>query len=118
MACMSQEKKAKIAKKLKTIVPKGWKYSLRVRNHSAIVLTIRRGPAELLKDSDEDNHAKINHYYIEKRYEGKVLETMKEIIAALNLDNYDNSDAMTDYFDVGHYVEVQIGEWDKPFVVA
>jgi hypothetical protein len=37
-------------------------------------------------------------------------------VRALNCDNYDNSDSMTDYFDVGHYVDLNIGKWDKPFV--
>jgi hypothetical protein len=30
--------------------------------------------------------------------------------------NWDNSDPMTDYFDVNFYVHLNIGEWDKPFV--
>ena len=25
---------------------------------------------------------------------------------------------MTDYFDVGFYVSLSIGEWDKPYVVT
>lgn len=37
---------------------------------------------------------------------------------ALNTDNYDNSDVQTGYFDVGHYVELRIGRWDKPFQVT
>jgi len=45
-----------------------------------------------------------------------VLQTMRAIIKALNLDNYDRSDSMTDYFDVGHYVNINIGRWNKPFV--
>lgn len=29
--------------------------------------------------------------------------------------NYDHSDPMRDYFDVGFYAHIDIGKWDKPF---
>ena len=48
MAYMNQEKKAKIAAALKTVVPKGWKYSLAVRNHSSIVMNIKSAPVDLV----------------------------------------------------------------------
>jgi phenolic acid decarboxylase len=44
MAYVNQEKKAKILKK---VMPKGWKYSLAVRNHSTIVCTIKSAPVDL-----------------------------------------------------------------------
>jgi hypothetical protein len=28
--------------------------------------------------------------------------------------NHDRSDSQTDYFDVGWYIEIQFGQWDKP----
>jgi len=28
---------------------------------------------------------------------------------------YDNSDAMTDYFDTAYYTNIRIGKWDKPY---
>ena len=39
------------------------------------------------------------------------------MIQALNTDNHDNSDIQTDYFDVGHYVELNIGTWEKPYEI-
>ncbi len=30
-------------------------------------------------------------------------------------DLYDNSDIMTDYFDVAWYVDINIGKWNKPY---
>jgi hypothetical protein len=30
-------------------------------------------------------------------------------------DFYDNTDIMTDYFDVSHYIDISIGKWDKPY---
>jgi len=122
MAYMNQEKKRKIAAELKKAIPSDWKYSLGVDNHSTIVLTIQSAPVDLLssiEDSDSNHdrtYLQLNHYYPQNRYEGAVLQTMRAIIKALNLDNYDRSDSMTDYFDVGHYVNINIGRWNKPFV--
>jgi hypothetical protein len=35
----------------------------------------------------------------------------------MNGGNHDNSDVQTDYFDVGWYVDVNIGSWDKPYTL-
>jgi hypothetical protein len=32
--------------------------------------------------------------------------------------NHDKSDVMTDYFNVGWYIDINIGKWDKPYKVA
>jgi len=31
---------------------------------------------------------------------------------------YDNSDAMTDYFDTAYYMDINVGQWDKPYVLT
>lgn len=45
----------------------------------------------------------------------------KEVVGSLNKNlnsyNYNDSDGMVDYFDTNFYGGVQIGKWDKPFVV-
>ena len=30
---------------------------------------------------------------------------------------YDNSDAMTDYFDTAYYMHIEVGKWDKSYEV-
>lgn len=128
MAYMNQEKKAKIAAALKGIVPKDWKYSLRVHHHSSIIMTISEGPKELTmvpasRSYGQDTPASVepyrqlNVYHIDKEFaEGSpVAETVQKIVEALNIDNHDRSDIMTDYFDVGHYVSLNVGSWQKPF---
>ncbi len=52
MAYMSQDHKKEINVLLKNIIPKTWKWSLSVRHHSAIVLTVFSGPKSLMIDSD------------------------------------------------------------------
>lgn len=46
------------------------------------------------------------NYYFELSKKG--FETLTAIIAIANQWNYDNSDSMTDYFDVGYYLDVDI----------
>ena len=31
---------------------------------------------------------------------------------------YDKSDAMTDYFDTAYYFHLNVGQWDKPYIVT
>jgi hypothetical protein len=123
MAYMNQTKKATIAQALALVVPKGWRYSLSVRNRMVIVMTIQSASADLIgeilnkREGFTDGNVSLNLYWLECAYQGELLETMEAIKGALNTDNHDNSDLQTDYFDVGHYVDLSIGKWDKPFVV-
>ena len=134
MAYMNQEKKAKIAAKLKDVVPKGWKYSLRVRNHSTIVMTIASAPVDLMGEAQRvtaerrasrgeapgnyaPTHLDVNPFYPEHSFD-ESLPVIRDIIAALNDGNHDRSDIMSDYFDVGWYVDINVGTWEKPFKVA
>lgn len=124
MAYMNQDKKAKIADALKRVMPKGWKYSLSVRHHRTIVLTIFEAPIDLIRafegseyfDPETRTYADVNPYHYRRQFSEKaVADIFDKIFAALNIDNYNNSDSMTDYFNVGHYVGVHIGRSNKPF---
>lgn len=126
MAYMNQEKKAQIAAALKKVMPKDWRYSLAVRNYSEIVMTIRKGPSNLMivpahGHVDEHIHAGIYRQVNPHSYKDNFLpefdEIFAKIYAALNsAGNYDNSDIMTDYFDVGYYVSLRVGDWDAAFL--
>lgn len=130
MAFMSQERKAVIHAELKRVIPKSWKWSLAVRHHSTIVLTITAAPEDLLGQMkaagaekallhnrqnyiENSTHADVNPYYY--RESGLDVETFDAIFAALNRGNHDRSEPQSDYFDVGWYVGVNIGRWDRPF---
>jgi hypothetical protein len=126
MAYMSQEHKQQIHTALKQIIPAGWKWSLAVRNHSTICLNIASAPVNLLGEMNEariarnnppqsfPTHASVNPYYVTEQFT-RSADLMKRIIAAMNAGNWDRSDIQTDYFDVGHYVAINIGMWNKPF---
>ena len=131
MAHMNQEKKAKIAAQLKKVVPSTWKYSLSVHNHSSIAMLIKSAPINLIdiytvkrcsegvrSSALSNGYLDMNPYSYKDHFAGELLATMDGIFKALNLDNYDKSDHQSDYFDVGHYVGLSAGRWDKPFVVS
>lgn len=128
MAYMNQEKKARIKKLLdEKIKHYPIKYSLAVRNHSTIVLNISEGdidfignyrqhlPADSHRLRSNDQYLDVNPYHFRNDFSGIALEILEAAMEALNLDNFDKSDIQSDYFHVGHYVDINIGKWDKPY---
>ena len=122
MAYMNQEKKKIIASKLKPVLKKyGVKGTLSVRNHSSIVLNVKSGPVDFIKDYGDAEDARkfgiqVNPYWFEEHFTGKSKKFLKEAFDALKgAGYYDNSDAQTDYFDTAYYYDINIGRWNKPY---
>jgi hypothetical protein len=132
---MNQEKKAKIVNLLKPVLKKyGVKGSLRVRNHSSIALTVKAGEIDFIKNFNEtvavqpggfrngapaEKYLQVNPYWFQEHFTGKAKQFLTEAIAALKgAEWYNNSDAMIDYFDTAYYFDVNIGAWDKPYVLV
>ncbi len=42
-------------------------------------------------------------------------DIMRRVVEIDSEYNWDKSDPMTDYFNVHHYLSLEIGRWDKPF---
>jgi len=130
MAYMNQDKKAKIAPKVKSILKKyGVKGTLGVHNHSTLVLNVSSGPIDFISNFNKvnedkwpvmkaENYLGINPYWYQEHFSGKALSFLKELLPAMNEGNHDRSDIQSDYFDVGWYVDVNIGRWDKPYQVV
>lgn len=134
MAYMSQEKKAVLAPRIKAILKKyGVKGSLAVRGHSTLVLNLKSGKIDFIGNSNRvcgGNHYQVsrgfkpnttgydqvNPYWYQDHYDGKAKTFLKEILAVMNDGNHDRSDIQTDYFDVGWYVDINIGKWNKPYI--
>lgn len=118
MAYVSQEMKQKLSPAIKAILKKyGLKGSLAVDNHSSLVLNIRSGRVDFQRDAVGEFHYQINHYWTDEHFSGVAKQFFAEVIPAMNDGNHDNSDSMTDYFDVGWYIDINVGRWDKPYVV-
>ena len=121
MAYMTQENKKKIAAELKKVIPAGWRWSLAVQHHSALSLTIAAAPIDLLKMNTGSNnvgvgYTSLHEYYLEREFSGELLSLFIAIKDAMNTGNHDRSDSQTDYFDVGWYININIGRWEKNFV--
>ena len=135
MAYMSQEKKAKISPKIKAILAKyKVKGSLAVRNHMTLCLNLKSGSIDFIANSNKvcgnspyqvasgfkpstSGYDQVNPYHFKDHYDGKALAFMQEVFAAMNDGNHDRSDIQSDYFDVGWYVDVNIGKWDKQYIL-
>ena len=132
MAFMNQERKASLAPAIKAALKKyGIKGTLSVYHHSTLVLTIKEGSINFFKNYNETiikfpqynnhplkdiNYFSINPYWYHEHFSGEVLDFLKEVVSAMNVGNWNNSDIMTDYFDVGWYIDINIGRWNKPYV--
>jgi len=129
MAYVSKELKAKIKTALNEVVPKTWKWSLAIDHHSCIVMTISKGPKELAiipagvefngtqRPERAVDSRQINDKHVDSSMiAGETRDIVVKIVKALNTDNYDKSDSQSDYYNVGHYVTLRVGRWDKAFV--
>jgi len=113
MAYMSQEKKRKLAPGIKSVLKKyGMKGTIAVDNHSSLVVNLKSGPIDF-----GASYNQVNPYWVDKHYEGDAKSFLMELVEAMNVGNYDNSDIMTDYFDVGWYININVGKWNKPYTV-
>ena len=133
MAYMSQEKKAQLAPCIIAVLKKfGMKGSISVNNHSTLVCNVSEGPLDIIGNMYEiamtkpdtfyardkapkPKHIQVNPHWISENYSGKVLQFVQALKDAMDVGNHDRSDIQTDYFDVGFYIDINIGKWDKPF---
>ena len=121
MAYFNQERKREMAPRIKALLNKyGLKGSLSVRNHSTVVLTIKSGAIDFGQNDVEwcKGHLDVNVYHIDSHYEGIAREFLNEAYRILMTGNHNNSDIQTDYFDVGWWVDIRVGRWDKPYVMT
>ena len=133
MAYVSQEYKAKVAPIVKALCKKyGVKGSLSVRHHSTLVLTVKSGKLDFINNFNNtiaervggnrvnpaDKYLQVNVYWCHEHFSGKAKDFMVEAVKALKgPDYFDKSDIMTDYFHTSHYVDINVGSWNKPYEV-
>ena len=131
MAYMSQENKKSLTPKIKNILAKyGVKGSIGVDNHSTLVVNIKSGPIDFISNYNETVGARaggfrlgsaavdyldVNKYWYHEHFTGAALDFLNELVPAMMIGNHDNSNSQTDYFDVGWYIDINIGKWNKPY---
>jgi len=140
MAYVSQELKSKLSPTIKAICKKyKVKASVAVRHHSTLVLNVKSGKIDFIENyikTDADKVAAnkmspdtiahirknqsldVNTYWAHEHYSGKARQFLTEMISAMKgPDFFDHTDAQTDYFHCSHYIDINIGKWDKPYIV-
>jgi hypothetical protein len=134
---MSQEKKAEIAPVVKAICKKyGISASLSVYHYSTLCLNIKAGSIDFVSNYNKVVGARpggfrigtpadplkqcmgVNPHWFTEHYDGKALAFLTEVIAAMDKGNHDRSDIQSDYFDVGWYLDINVGKWNKPYVLT
>lgn len=133
MSYISQDEKAKIAPVVKSLLKQyGLKGTLSIRNHSTICLTISSGSIDFFESVNRMNkelaarrgdvyrevkdEIQVNPYYIDSHFDGVAAQALTKLLSALRGEGwYNNSDIQTDYFDVKHYCDINIGKWNKPY---
>ena len=145
MAFIDQKRKAQLAPAIKAVLRKyGLKGSLKVGNHTSLTLTLTEGSLDFIGNSvavlhreaafypnPNDTKGKwirqaaenmlknqsmdVNTYHAKDEFTGVCQKAILELIEAMNVGNHDESDPQTDYFNVGWYIHVNVGRWNKPY---
>ena len=111
MAYMSQEKKKTLAPAIKSVLKEyNMKGSIGVHNHSTLIVNLKEGVIDFGSKNES-----VNTYWIDSHYTGIAQQFLNELKDAMMDGNHNNSDIMTDYFDVGWYVEINVGKWNKEY---
>lgn len=138
MSYMNQDKKKALAPQIKAVLAKyGVKGTIAVRHHSSLVVNLKEGVLDFIGQANADNKAaaewrgqephvikdnyQANPYFAHESGDEKIASFFSELVDAMNgkgssIANHNNSDVQSDYFDVGWYLSINVGDWDKPYI--
>ena len=71
-----------------------------------------------IKYTTIEMHNDINQYHLNDDFwmTSKAKEVITKALGIVQSYNFDDSDAMVDYFHTNFYLHVSIGKWNKPFI--
>ena len=139
MAYVSKELKEHVAPKLRALAKSyGLKATVAVHHHSTLVLNVSKGRIDFIKDNadtlygknyhafdnEQDHKHNLNRTYMQVSHHwtdlftGDAREFLDKAFAIMLEGNWDRSDIMTDYWDIGWYCDINIGRWDRPYVIT
>ena len=140
MAYISQEMKKKLLPGIKEVFKKyKVKGSVGINNYSTLAVTITSGELDFLgadlkiqlrqaiwdnrSNSAVKSYLRINRFAIVENcrlvQENNIADFFEALIKAMEGDLwYDRSDIMTDYFDTAYYLSINVGKWDKPYILT
>ena len=125
MAYVSQEKKKQLSPAIKAVLKKyGMKGSIAVRHHSSLVVNIKSGKLDVLgslpiSEYGPRDYVQVNTYWIEENYDdAEVVAFLTELKDAMEgPDFFNHDDSMTDYFHRSHYIDINVGQFNKPYIL-
>ena len=124
MAYVSQEMKKELAPAIKAVLKKyGMKGSIAVRHHMSLVCNIKSGKLDILgalgASEYERDYVQVNPYWIEENYDdAEVVAFLSELKEAMEGPNFFcEDDIMTDYFHRSHYIDINVGQFNKPYIL-
>jgi hypothetical protein len=126
MAYISKADKDAKAVELRALAKEyGIKATVARRHCYTIVLNIQGGKIDFygaLKEVDGNysrDYIQVNPYWLDDQFnKGVAHDFLTKALEIMNRGNHNNSDAMVDYFDVGWYIDINVGQWNKPYKLA
>jgi len=123
MAYVSQEDKKKLTPAIKAVLKKyNMKGTLAIRHHSSLVCNIKSGALDIIgalpvSEYGPRDYIQVNPYWISENYDDeKVVAFLTELKAAMEgPDFFCEDDSMTDYFHRSHYIDINVGQFNKPY---
>jgi hypothetical protein len=98
-----------------------YKFSVTRRHYDVITITLVSADFEAFSEKAKGKvYKQINHFYIEKDEDltDRASEVLQNIYSQVNSYNFDDSDAMTDYFHCNFYLHINIGDDMHPYSVV
>ena len=124
MAYITKEEVKVIRDNLKKAFPE-IKFSVKMRNHSTVLVTIKESPYNFELNGKE--YRDVNQYHFDTDMDGHDWDKnivkahthrplLRKIFAIISKEHWDKSDIYTDYFNCSFYYYLSIGEYTKPYV--
>ncbi|MDB2315461.1 hypothetical protein N9V27_00640 [bacterium] len=132
MAYLSAKDTQAIRKELKVQFPE-FRFNVSKRSGGACVVTITSGPTDFSdiyrQDAyGDDGYCQVNVYHIKGDNYNKHTEFLADVLNVIKTAPakgegfhkgrgwFDESDSMSDYFHTAFYIDLNIGQYSKPYV--
>lgn len=132
MAFFTQAMKAERAPAIAKLAKEyGVKLSMKVDNGKSFVVTLLSGSIDFMNDYNEtrkvtrwyqnpqvQDYVQLSNHcnFAENFSNNKAIEFLTKLTDIAMQGNFDDSDLMTDYHNVGFYFNLHIGKWNKYYI--
>ena len=140
MAYISANEVKAIRDELKAQFPK-FKFGVRKGAGSLSVdVTIKQGPIDFIENYltsarsgdavdyvRQSGSLQVNQYWFQDHFSGAAKDMIEQVLRIIKIAPstieggrrwFDESDAMTDYFNTAYYIHLSIGDWSTPYALV